>query len=84
MTNEKLRTLLGGNAAFHYTPGVPDDAPLLEEGVVDSFGMIALVMLIEEQFGIRIMPEDATQERFRSIGSIASYIEAKQNEHPGH
>jgi acyl carrier protein len=81
MTSAKLRSLLDGDEAFHYTPDVHDDACLLEAGVIDSFGMIALVMRIEADFGIRVMPEDATADGFRSISSIARLIEAKQNEH---
>lgn len=81
MTIEKLRRLLDGDAAFRYSPDVPDDACLLDQGVIDSFGMIALVLKIEENFDITVMPEDATPDRFRSISSIAGLIEAKQHEH---
>jgi acyl carrier protein len=81
MITEKLRSLLDGNPAFHYSPGVPDDACLLDAGVIDSFGMIALVIQIEERFDIKVMPEDATPDRFRSIASIATYVEMKQHEH---
>lgn len=79
MVMEQLRDLLASNRSFHYRAEVPDDASLLDAGVVDSLGMIALVIHIEETFAIKVPPEEATQDRFRSIASIAGYVEMKQN-----
>lgn len=76
-TADRLRKLLSKEKTFKFTPEVRDDAPLIEAGVLDSFGMIALVIHIEEEFGIKVPPEEATVGRFRSISSIAAYIEMK-------
>lgn len=81
MINQQLRHLIGSNKMFHLTPEVSDDASLFDSGVIDSFGMIGLVISLEQQFGIAVPPEEATAERFRSIASIAAYIETKQNAH---
>jgi acyl carrier protein len=81
MITQKLRDLLAANRAFHYRPELPDDVSLLDEGVIDSLGMIALVIHIEETFDIRVPPEDATPDRFRSLATISAYIAMKQNEH---
>lgn len=74
---ERLRGLLAREETFHFTPDLPDDALLIEAGVLDSFGMIALVIHIEHEFGVKVMPEEAAADRFRSVASIAAFIEAK-------
>jgi acyl carrier protein len=78
---ERLRGLLTREEAFHFTPELSDDASLVDAGAIDSFGMIALVIRIEEEFGVAVTPEEATADRFRSVSSIAAYIESKLNEH---
>jgi acyl carrier protein len=75
----RLRDLLYQDKTFHFTPDLPDDASLVEAGAIDSFGMISLVIQMEQEFGTKVSPEEATVDRFRSIASIAAFIESKQN-----
>ena len=77
--SERIRSLLSREEDFKFRPDVRDDASLIDAGVIDSFGLIALVIHIEEEFGVKVNPEEATVDRFRSISSIADYIEAKLN-----
>ena len=79
--SERLRDLLAREESFHFTPDLGDDASLVDVGAIDSFGMIALVIRIEETFGVTVTPEDATADRFRSVSSIAAYIESKLDGH---
>jgi acyl carrier protein len=81
MVSERLRDLLAREPGFHFTPDLGDDASLVDAGAIDSFGMIALVIRIEEAFGVAVTPEEATADRFRSVSSIAAYIESKLNGH---
>jgi acyl carrier protein len=74
---QQLRDLLAHEQEFHLTPQVRDDDALIKAGVLDSFGMITLVILIEQAFDIQVTPEEMTAEHFRSIASIAAYIEGK-------
>ena len=53
---------------------VDDDEMLLNDGVVDSLGMIRLVGFIEESFATDIPPEHLTIENFRSINTISAYL----------
>jgi len=59
--------LLNGDA-------VEADENLLADGVVDSLGMMRLVVFVEETFGISIPPEHFTIENFRTIDSITAYL----------
>ena len=53
------------------------DDNLLIGGLVDSLGIMQLISFIEQNFNIRVPPEDVTIEHFRSIRVIAEYIERR-------
>jgi acyl carrier protein len=55
-----------------------DDYPLIEKHVIDSLGMLKLVSLLEERFGIEVADEDLVPTNFWTIGEIASFVESKQ------
>lgn len=73
----QIREILEAERDFKLTDKITDDDHLIERGVVDSFGMISLVVLLEKKFTIKVNPEDVTQDDFRSIGAIARYVEGK-------
>ena len=50
------------------------DDDLLTTGLLDSIGVMRLIAFIEETFGIQVLPEDVTIERFRSVSTIAEYL----------
>ena len=54
-----------------------DDFELLEEGVLDSLGIMALVEYLEAAFDIVIDEDDIVAERFETIASIAALADAK-------
>ncbi len=54
---------------------IPDDFDLLEEGVIDSFGIIVMITSIEEHFGIEVDLEKLDAEDFTIIGPLSRHIE---------
>jgi acyl carrier protein len=54
------------------------DLELLEEGVLDSLRIMALVEYLEAAFDIVIDEDDVVAERFETIDSIAGLVTAKQ------
>jgi acyl carrier protein len=67
-------TLLNGNG--HTT--LDDDENLLGSGLVDSVGMMSLVLFIEERFGLEVPPEDVTIEHFLSLNTIDAYLSKRR------
>ena len=67
------RNLLFSDDGFGYS----DDASFLEEGIVDSVGIMELVMFLEETFGISVDDEDLTPDNFDSVNKLANYIKQK-------
>lgn len=54
-----------------------DDASFLEEGIVDSTGVLELVMFVEQAFGITVDDEDIVPENFDSVQQLAHYVRLK-------
>ena len=56
---------------------VPDDFDLLTEGVIDSMGIVELIIALEQQFDIRLDFEELDPESLTIIGPLCRYIEEK-------
>ncbi|HEX7662996.1 MAG TPA: phosphopantetheine-binding protein [Polyangiaceae bacterium] len=55
---------------------IEDEAPLFGEGLgLDSLDALQLAMSIEEHFGVRIPEGDEARPIFRSVASLAAYVE---------
>jgi len=67
------RNLLFSDNGFPY----PDEASFLEEGIVDSVGVMELVAFVEEKFGLKIGDTDVTPDNFDSVGKLAAFIRRK-------
>jgi D-alanine--poly(phosphoribitol) ligase subunit 2 len=54
------------------------DVNLLESGVVDSVGILELVLYLEERFDVRFGPEDLESPAFQTMGGIVELIERRR------
>ena len=50
------------------------DASLTGEGVLDSMGVLELIMFVEERFGFKVPDEDTLPENFDSVDRIVRYL----------
>ena len=57
-----------------------DDTSLLETGILDSLGLLKLVVFLEERFGISMGDTDLLPENFSSVNAICDYVRARQPE----
>lgn len=64
------KNLLYSGDGFKYG----DDVSFLEEGIVDSIGVMELVAFVEEKFNIRVKDQDVTPDNFDSVNRLATYI----------
>ena len=55
----------------------PDD-DLLATGVIDSLGILQLVMFVEEHFAVQIPDEDVLVENFRTIAVLTDYLDKRR------
>ena len=54
---------------------LPRDRSLLEAGVLDSAGVIELVVFAESTWGIEISDDDITKERMGSLDKMAALVD---------
>jgi len=66
--------LLNGRSVIQIVPA--DD--LLGSGLVDSIGMMQLIAYIEEEFKMKVPPEDMTIENFMTVEAIERYLIGKR------
>ncbi len=52
----------------------PDDASFMEEGVLDSLGVLELALFVEETYGFRPVQQEMTPQNFDSVVNLAAYI----------
>ena len=57
---------------------VRDDTPLRTSGILDSMGLLRLVGLVEEKFGIEVSAYEAGIENFDRIDDIAAFVQRKR------
>ncbi len=50
---------------------------LLGSGILDSLGMMKLIAFLEEEFQIKVLPEDMIIENFMTVGHVGDYLESK-------
>jgi len=55
-----------------------NDASLLDQGLIDSTGILELVYFVEETFGIKIADKEMVPENFDSVDNIARFVQQKQ------
>ncbi len=48
--------------------------PLLETGILDSLGLLRLVMFIQERFGLVVDDVDLVPEHFASVDAICAFL----------
>ena len=54
------------------------DDSLLGRGIVDSTGMLEIIMFIEEQLGVTGKDEEMVPENLDSVSRIAAFVESKR------
>jgi acyl carrier protein len=75
-----VRQLIADN--FMYRQGddsLSESTSLLDSGLIDSTGVLELLMLLEKTFAIRVADEEVVPENLDSIGRIAAYVGRKMH-----
>ncbi len=54
-----------------------ENTSFLEEGIIDSTGVLELVAFIEETYGISVEDEELIPENLDTIANICSFIKRK-------
>jgi acyl carrier protein len=74
-----IKDFIANNLLFSNGFKYSDDASFLEEGIVDSQGVMELVMFVEDNFHITVDDMEIIPDNFDSITQLTAYIRRKTN-----
>lgn len=57
---------------------VPLDKSLIDEGIIDSFGLVEIATFLEKAFDIKVDEEDMIRENFGSVNKLIAYVQRKR------
>ncbi len=73
---QKLREYIQDTANTNVDP----DMPLVENGIIDSMGVMDMIAFIQSSFHVEFTDDDLTAENFQNIHTIASLIASKNKQ----
>jgi acyl carrier protein len=54
------------------------DEPLISSGVIDSFSLVDVALLVEDTYGVHIDDAELNAETFDTLNQLAELIRARQ------
>ena len=73
----KVREFIVENFLFGDGEALENDTSFMEEGIIDSTGILELVFFLEETFGLSVEDEELVPENMDSLQNITRFIERK-------
>ncbi len=82
---QQLRQFVIDNFAFGLEgEALSNDDSLLDQGIVDSTGVLELVAFLEERFGIKVQDHELVAANLDSINGLVHFLEGKLQASEGH
>ena len=69
------QNILFSGTEFNYS----NDDSFLEEGIIDSLGVMDLVYFIEDYYGVKVDDYEITPENFDSVNKLSKYVRQKMS-----
>ena len=78
-----VREILRGFIADNFLPSAgleifDDNDSFMENGIIDSTGVLELLEFIEEQFGMRVEDEEIIPDNLDSLNNLTAFIHKKK------
>lgn len=74
---EKIKNFISDNFMVELDNNLSDDDSLLDKGIIDSTGVLELILFIEENFKIKIKDEEIVPENLDSFNKIDMFLSKK-------
>jgi acyl carrier protein len=75
--SKPIREFIVTNFLFGEPGSLTDDVSFLESGIIDSTGMLELIMFLESTWDIKIDPREMVPENLDSIRRIVQFLSRK-------
>ncbi len=73
----KIRTFIIENYLFGDDEGLEEGTSFLDQGIIDSTGILELIDYISEEFSITVEDEELIPENLDSINNVTAFIARK-------
>ncbi len=78
MYRDRVQQFVVDNFLFGDSSRLDTDTSFLNEGIIDSTGILELIMFLEETFDVKIEDQELMPENLDSLNSIQHFIEGKK------
>ena len=75
--SSKVREFVVENFLFGDGEVLKDDTSFMEEGIIDSTGILELVFFLEETFSINVEDDELVPENMDSLTNISGFLNRK-------
>ena len=75
---EKVRHFVTTNFYVANAAALDAEASLLDNGIIDSTGVLEVIGFLEDTFAIQVADEDMIPDNLDSIARIAAFVQRKQ------
>ena len=76
---QKIKEFVVDNFLFGDGGQLQDQTSFLDEGIIDSMGILELIDFIDKEFNVAVADEELLPENLDSINNIVSFIGGKLN-----
>lgn len=76
-TQERLRQFITEIFYLSDSDELTDEVSLISSGIVDSTGMLNVILFIEGEFGFHVEDREVIPENLESISKITAFVERK-------
>jgi len=74
-----IRQYILGNLLFtEDESALQDTDSFLDSGIIDSTGVLEIILFIEETFGIKVNDDEMLPTNLDSVNNLAAFIDRKQ------
>jgi len=81
---ETVREFVVQNFLFGDGEVLKDDTSFLGNGIIDSTGILELVLFLEQTYNIKIEDDELIPENLDNLRNIARFLERKLSDNPPH
>ncbi len=65
------------NFLFGDGENLEEDSSFMENGIIDSTGILELITFLEEKFGISVQDDELIPDNLDSLNNVVGYLERK-------
>jgi len=78
-TAEEIRKFITTNFYVADPAKLADDASFLDQGIIDSTGVLEVVTFLEDKFGIVVGDSEMLPENLDSLKNLTAFVERKRS-----